>query len=47
MVDVKVDKSSLPAGTYNTELRLTITYNPIRVGSHPTTVLVPVTLTVP
>ncbi len=47
MVDVKVDKSSLPAGTYNTELILTMTFHTISVGQHPTTILVPVTLTVP
>ncbi len=46
MVDVKVDKSSLPAGTYNTELILTMTFHTISVGQHPTTELVPVTLTV-
>ncbi len=45
--NVTVDSGSLAAGTYHTHLKLSMTFHTISVGQHPTTVLVPITMTVP
>lgn len=44
--NVTVDSGSLAAGTYHTHLKLTMTFQTISVGQHPTIELIPVTVTV-
>jgi hypothetical protein len=46
-VNVTVDTTNLKSGTYLTDLTLTFNFHPTKVGREPTSVLVPVTLTVP
>jgi hypothetical protein len=45
-VNMTVDSDSLAAGTYHTHLKHTTAFHTISVGQHPTTELIPVTLTV-
>jgi Viral BACON domain len=46
-VDVTTDKSNLQTGTYRTNLRLTITFEPNPENREPSSILFPVKLTVP
>jgi hypothetical protein len=47
IVNVTVDTTNLKSGTYITDLTLTFNFHPIQVGREPTSVLIPVTLSVP